>query len=111
MNNLKNYRYYLLIVPVFFVSCASLPYKNLECTYHYGGSTQSMIIKPVTDPYKVEAIQITFKNSKTEENANRTQRYARNDRPTRFDPIILDQIELRRRSARIVSYSLHFLQV
>ena len=67
MNNLKNHRYYLLIVSLFFVSFASLSYKNLECTYHYGGSTQSMIVKPVTDPYKVEATQIAFKDSKTEE--------------------------------------------
>ena len=43
-----------------------MPHKNLECTYHYGGSTQSMIVQPVIDPYKVQATQITIENPEPE---------------------------------------------
>jgi hypothetical protein len=63
MNYFWNHRYYLLMVALFFVSCSPVAYKNLECTCYYGGSTQSVTVKPVTDPYKVEAMQITVKNS------------------------------------------------
>jgi hypothetical protein len=65
MNNLRNCRYCLLILPLFFASCSSMSYQSLECTYYYGGSTQSVIVQPVADPYKVEATQIIIKNSET----------------------------------------------
>jgi len=71
MNNLQNYRHYLLILPLFFMSC-SMAYKNIECTYYYGGSTQSMMVTPVTNPYTVEETQITFKKSETEEEIVKT---------------------------------------
>ena len=72
MNNLKNYRHYLLILPLFFVSCYSVAYKNLECTHYYGGSTQSMLVTPVTNPYTVEATQITLNKSDAEEEIVKT---------------------------------------
>ena len=72
MNYIQNYHHYLLILPLFFVSCYSVAYQNLECTHYYGGSTQSMLVTPATNPYTVEATQITIKNSDAEEEIVKT---------------------------------------
>lgn len=63
MNTFQKLRYYLLLIPIFFISCSPTAYKILECIYDYGGSMNSITVTPVTNPYTVEGINITFKDS------------------------------------------------
>jgi hypothetical protein len=75
LSHFRDVHLYLVLIPIFFISCSSTAKKNLECTYSYGGLVDSMIVAPVINPYTVEDMKITVQSAESGKSVNDKTRF------------------------------------